>query len=429
MSAIAAAYRGLVRVGAPVIRAHASRRARRGKEDWNRLGERFGVASAARPRGPLIWCHAASVGESLGCLPLIKALRERAPDVTVLITTGTRTAARILADRLPAGAIHQFNPLDHPAWVEGFLDHWRPDLVVFAESEIWPTMLGMAQARGVATGIVNGRMSARSFARWRRVPGLVRPLMARLDVCLAQDATQAARFGALGAPAPRAVGNLKYALAPDTPDPAALDELRAALGTRPRWLAASTHPGEETAAADVHAQLAGRHPGLLTLIAPRHPARGDAIAGELAARGLTVARRGRGEPVTAATDVYVLDTLGELSLLQALTRVVFVGGSLEPHGGHNPIEPAHLGCAILHGPDMTNAEAAADALQAAGAARRVDDARNLAAAVDGLLANTAACDAMGDEARDVAGRYASVADAVVAELWPFIAPTRSAEAA
>jgi 3-deoxy-D-manno-octulosonic-acid transferase len=429
MSAASAAYRGLVRTAAPALRAHLRRRARHGKEDPDRIGERMGVASAARPAGPLVWCHAASVGESLGCLPLIAALRERAPDIAVLLTTGTRTSAQILPNRLPGGVIHQYHPLDHPAWVGRFLAHWRPDVALFAESEIWPTLLGMAQARGAATGLVNARMSARSVGRWRRAPGLIRPLMNRLDVCLAQDAAQAARLADLGAPEPTPVGNLKYALAPAPPEPAALAALRAALGTRPRWLAASTHPGEEAAAAEVHAALAARHPGLVTLIAPRHPARGDAIAADLAARGLAVARRSRGEACTGATDVYLLDTLGELNLLYSLASVVFVGGSLAAHGGHNPIEPAHAGCAILHGPDMANARDAADALDSAGAARRVEDAPNLAAAVDGLLANPPAAGAMADQARAVAGRYAGVVDAVMAECWPLIAPLRPAAAA
>ena len=429
MSAVATVYRGLVRAGAPVIRSHLRRRARRGKEDPARIGERFGAPSAARPDGPLIWCHAASVGESLGCLPLVSAFGTHAPDIGVLVTTGTRTSAELLANRLPPGAIHQYHPLDHPAWVGRFLDHWRPDVALFAESEIWPTMLGKAQTHGVATGLVNARMSARSFARWQRLPGFIGPLMARLDVCLAQDDIQAARFAALGARDPKPVGNLKYAAAPAAPDASALAELRAALGTRPRWLAASTHPGEDAVTADVHQTLAGRHPGLVTLLAPRHPGRGETVARELAARGLTVARRSQGESITRATDVYLLDTLGELNVLYSLADVVFVGGSLVPQGGHNPIEPAHLGCAILHGPDMANAADAIEALHAAGAAHRVDDGRNLAAAVDGLLANAAASGAMGGEARAVANSYAGVVDTVMAELWPLVARLRPATAA
>jgi 3-deoxy-D-manno-octulosonic-acid transferase len=429
MSSVTALYRGLVRAGTPLVRANMRRRASRGREDPDRLGERFGVASAARPSGPLVWCHGASVGESLGLLPLVAALRERAPEIPLMVTTGTRTSARILADRLPSGAIHQYHPLDHPNWVGRFLDHWRPAVGLFAESEIWPTMLGMTQARRIPTGVVNARMSEAAFRRWRAVPRLIGPLMAQLAVCLAQDERQAARFGALGASVAKPAGNLKYALVPEVTDSTALADLGAALGTRPRWLAASTHPGEEAVAVEVHTSLVKRHPGLVTLIAPRHPHRGKAVADDARARGLAVAQRSRGEPITAATDVYVLDTLGELNLLYSLATVVFVGGSLEPHGGHNPIEPAHVGCAILYGPDMTNAAEAAAALRDAGAAQRVDDAPNLAAAIDGLLANASARSAMGDQAREVAGRYAGVVDVVMAELWPLIASRRPAEAA
>ncbi len=234
-------YRGLTRASGPVLRAHLHRRARRGKEDPARLSERFGRASAARPSGPLIWLHAASVGEALSVLPLLDALHGEA---ALLLTTGTRSSAAVLAQRLPAGAIHQYAPLDHPRWVARFLDTWRPDLALFVESELWPNALTQARARGTATALVNARMSARSYRAWRRLPGLIRPLLAGFDAVLAQNPDQDRRLAALGARVPAAPGNLKRAVEPVPPDPAALAELRTGLGTRPRWLAASTHPGE-----------------------------------------------------------------------------------------------------------------------------------------------------------------------------------------
>ncbi len=413
-----AVYRGLTRASAPLLRAHLKRRARRGKEDAARLAERFGIASTERPAGPLVWLHAASVGEALSVLPLLAALRRHTPHAAVLLTTGTRSSAEVLAGRLPAGTIHQYAPLDHPVWVARFLDTWRPDLALFAESELWPNALTQARARGTATALVNARMSARSYRAWRRLPGLIRPLLAGFDAVLAQNPDQARRLAALGARAPAAPGNLKRAAEPASPNPAALAELRAGLGTRPRWLAASTHPGEEAAAASVHTSLAPRFPGLATLIAPRHPERGDAVARELRARGLAVARRSRGEPFRPETDVYILDTLGELSLLYSVAEIAFVGGSLTPCGGHNPVEPGHFGCAVLHGPDMANAGDLVAELDGAG---RVADIAELREAVAALLADPAARDRAGRRARAMARRQTDVPDAVLARLAPLLA--------
>lgn len=424
-----AAYRAATRLAGPLLRVYLHRRAKRGKEDPARLGERFGTASATRPGGALAWVHAASVGESLSVLPLLAALREREPDLGLLITSGTRGSAALLGERLPASVIHQYNPLDHPGWVARFLDTWTPDLALFVESEIWPTLLAATQARGIPTGLLNARMSESSFRRWRRLPGVIRPLMAGLRICLAQNETQAARMAALGARAPKAPGNLKLAAVPKPPDPTAVTALRTALGGRPRWLAASTHPGEEAAAAKVHAALATHHQGLVTLLAPRHPERGDEVAAMLAAQGLTVARHSRGEGLMADTDVYLLDTLGELNLLYHVAGVAFVGGSLRPHGGHNPIEPARYGCAVLYGPDMRNfSEVVAD-LGELGGGERVADAGMLGVAVSRLLSAPAARAEAGRRAQLMAERQSGVLEAVTAELEPLLAPLRPSSAA
>lgn len=424
-----AAYRALAHTSAPLLRAFLHARARRGKEDRARLGERFGIASATRPAGPLIWLHAASVGESLSLLPLLRELRRREPGVALLVTSGTRASGDILARRLPPGVVHQYNPADHPVWVARFLDAWQPDLALYVESELWPNMLAMTQARGIPTGLLNARMSVRSYRNWRRLPGLIRPLMAGFRFCLAQNETQAARMAALGARDPKPLGNLKFTAAPAAPDPDALAALRAALGTRPRWLAASTHPGEEAAAAQVHAELAPRFPGLITLIAPRHPGRGDEVARLLRARGLAVARRSAGDAITAATGVYLLDTLGELNLLYSVAEVAFVGGSLRPHGGHNPIEPGHMGCAILRGPDMHNFSEVIAELAALGGDRPVADAAELSIAVAELLADPDERTRAGACARTMAQRQGDLLDAVLAELEPVLAHLRPAVAA
>lgn len=376
-------YRAATCLALPPIEWYLRRRLRAGKEVPGRLDERRGIASTARPEGSLVWVHAASVGEAQSALALVRILVDEGRHA--LVTTGTVTSAALLAERLPPGALHQFVPVDRPAWVRRFLDHWRPDLALWIESELWPNLLTETAARGIPAALVNGRMSARSFARWRLLPGLARTLLGSFGLCLAQTEAQATRFRQLGARGVGYVGNLKFSAAPLPVEDGVLRGLRARLGTRPRWLAASTHPGEETLAAAVHAILRRKHPGLLTMIVPRHPHRGAAIAAELAARGMAVARRSAGEAPAAGTDVYLADTLGELGLFYRLAGVAFVGGSTAAHGGHNPLEPAQLDCAVLHGPDMANFETVAAELQAAGAARRIDGDAALADAVTALL--------------------------------------------
>lgn len=423
-------YRTATTLAGPVLRRHLLGRARIGKEDPERVRERFGEASVARPPGPLVWLHAASVGESLSLLPLIEALRQREPGLTILVTTGTVTSARILTQRLPDGVIHQFNPADRTAWVNRFLDTWRPDLSLYVESELWPNMLSLTQDRGIPTGLLNARMSDKSYHRWQsRSPALIRHLMSRFHFCLAQNPTQAKRMAALGARDPRPLGNLKFAAKPLAADGGALARLRESLGDRPRWLAASTHPGEEAAAAEVHESLRTTHLRLLTLIAIRHPDRGEAVAAELRGRGLTVAQRSLGEAVTADTDIYLADTLGEMGLFYRLSDIAFVGGSLTEVGGHNPIEPAQLGCAVLHGPDMRNFSEVAEDLAEAGGNWQVRDALGLTRAVDHLLSDPGMRAHQAAAAKDAADRQAGMLEAVLAELDPFIAPLRRDAAA
>ena len=413
-------YRGITSLSAPFLRLYLHARQRRGKEDPARLPQRRGIADRARPDGPLIWLHGASVGESLSLLPLIAALRETYAELGILVTAGTRTATAMLTPRLPPGVIVQALPLDHPAWTARFLDHWRPDIALFAESEVWPNLLAQAQARGIVTGLVNARLSARSARRWRLAKGLIRPLLARLDLCLAQDETQAARLRALGAAGARAAGSLKRAAPPLPADPSSLAALQKAVAGRPLWLAASTHPGEEDAALDVHRRLAARRPGLLTVIAPRHPERGSELAADFSRRGLTVARRAEGTLPDAGTDVYLADTLGEMGVLYRLAEVVFLGGTLAPKGGHNPLEPAHLGCALLIGPEIANIASVVAELAAADAVRRIADTADLAEAVDALLADEAARGTLAARAHRVAENEAAVRDTVMSALAPHL---------
>jgi 3-deoxy-D-manno-octulosonic-acid transferase len=414
-------YRGLTAIGGPAIRLYLARRQAAGKEDPARRGERLGIASCPRPAGRLIWFHAASVGESLSVLVLIQRLLDRHPGLSVLVTTGTVTSAELMARRLPPGAVHQYIPVDRAAYVRRFLDHWRPDLALWVESEIWPNLLWEIGRRGIPAALINARMSARSFRRWRKVPGFIGPLLAPFRLSLTQTEVEADRLRQLGAADVRSVGNLKFSAEPLPADDIALTDLRRALADRPVWLLASTHPGEEEIAAAVHTALSDRLPDLLTILAPRHPQRGADIATLLSARGLTAARRAEGALPAPGDAVYIADTMGEMGLLFRLCPVVCIGGSLVPHGGHNPIEPAQLGCAVLYGPHMTNFAEMTAELEMAGAARPVADAGDLTETVGRLLTDEDARMTLAEAALRVAERNRLAVDAVVTALIPLLA--------
>lgn len=415
-----ALYRALTALGGPAISGLLAWRRAHGKEDGARFAERLGVASRPRPAGPLLWLHAASVGEAQSSLSLIDRLLASRPRLEILVTTGTVTSARLMAERLPAKAVHQYLPVDRLAWVRRFLDHWRPDAALWIESELWPNLVLETARRRIPMALVNARMSDRSLAGWRRMPGLVRPLLAAFRRVLAQSEADATRFRSLGAAEVVMTGSLKYAAAALPAEPAALSRLGNALGDRPRWLAASTHPGEEAVVADVHRRLKRSHPGLLTLLAPRHPRRAEEIAAALGNAGLAVARRARGDMPEGGAEVYLIDTMGELGLFFRLAPIVFMGGSLVPHGGQNLLEPAQLGCAILHGPHVQNFRTIAADLAAAGAAEEVRDADELAAAVERLLADEALAGRRRAAARRASDGGGGVLDIVLAALAPVL---------
>lgn len=329
-------------------------RERQGKEDGLRRDERVGKPNAARPEGKLVWVHAASVGETNAVLPLIHRLSEERPELSFLLTTGTVTSAGLAAQRLPPRALHQYVPLDVPQFARQFLKHWRPDLAIFTESEIWPNLILETRAAGIPLALVNGRMSQRSYKRWKRNEGVSRPIFSSFDLVLAQNETLGRRFSALGGRKVIVSGNLKIDSPPPPADPREVARLRAALAGRPIMVAASTHEGEEVVVADAHRLLARELDGFCTIIAPRHPERGVGIAEWLRSQGLNVSLRSTGALPSAQSDIYVADTIGELGTLYALSPVAFIGGSLIEHGGQNPIEPIRHGCAVLTGPHWQN---------------------------------------------------------------------------
>jgi len=419
------AYSVLTTLAAPFIERLLSRRLESGKEDPERIAERRGVPSLPRPDGALVWVHAASNGEAMSALPLIERMLARNATLHVLITTGTLTSARLLADRLPGRAIHQFAPIDRTSWVRAFLTHWKPDAAVWVESEFWPALIWETRQRGVPTALVNGRVSRKSLDRWQRLPGLSKDLIAGFEPCLGQSETDAEALRALGAANACFVGNLKRSGAPLPVDTSILNSVRAGIGNRPVWLAASTHPGEEEFVGEAHLMLRDKFPDLLTILVPRHPARGEEIATAFQKSGLRVTCRTKNETITEQDEILIADTLGELGLFFRLAPVALIGGSLAGgHGGHNPLEAARLRCVPLFGPDMANfREIAQDLTDAVGAAT-VHNAMELANAVESLLNDSEACDLRAAAALSVAEDGTQAVDRVLDRLSEILpAPT------
>ncbi len=320
-------YKTLTAASAPLLETYLKRRERRGKEDPTRANERRGNPVKKRDAGPLVWLHAASVGEAQSLLALINKLLADDPDLHIMVTTGTVTSAKLMAARLPKGAFHQYIPVDHPQWVARFLDHWRPDLALWSESEFWPNMLAAVKQRGIPAALLNARMSEKSFKRWRFLRGAIKELLSAFSLCLAQNESEAARLTALGAQNVQISGNLKYAAAPLPCDEQKYAELEAVLGSRPRLLWASTHPGEEEIALQLHSALRKISAELLTIIVPRHPERGAEIAALAENLGMTAPRRSARALPRPQDGIYIADTLGELGLFYKLSPLCIMGGS------------------------------------------------------------------------------------------------------
>src|ERR1700737_1228278 len=406
----------------PLAPALIKRRLKQGKEDPARIGERRGISGDIRPYGPLVWIHGASVGEVLAAAALIEKLR--ALNLRILLTSGTVTSAAIVAKRFPADIIHQYVPYDSPRYVARFLDHWRPSLALFIESDLWPNLILSSAARKLPMVLINGRMSQRSFPRWRRMSGTISALLGKFEVCLAQSQVDAERFAALGSRNVVTTGNLKLDVPAPPADAARLERLMAETRGRPVIVAASTHPGEEEILLEAPRTLAGFFPSLLTVIVPRHPNRGEAIAQTIAAAGLHPALRSREELPIATTDIYVADTMGELGLFYRLAPIVFMGGSLVPHGGQNPIEAVKLGASIVHGPHVFNFTDVYEALDSAGGARRADTREALVKQLGQLLADPAARELSVGAAERVVGQLGGALDRTLVALEPYLLQLR-----
>ncbi|MCR8826434.1 3-deoxy-D-manno-octulosonic acid transferase [Pseudosulfitobacter koreensis] len=375
-----ALYRAYVVAAALAVPFAAHLRIRRLRRDGvavHRAHEILGQTTEQRPGGLLIWFHAASVGESLSVLPLIAAIGRQLPEARFLITSATPTSAAMIAARMPPRCVHQFAPLDSAGPVKRFLKRWRPDAAVFVESELWPQILVRAHRENIPLALVGARMSLRSLSRWARFPRTAAYILGQFRLILTQNAEMAQALGPLTPPHTEVEAgfNLK-SLSPALPvHGAARSRLADIIAQRPTWVAASTHPGEEADALLAHAHVLQTHPDALLILAPRHPDRGDAVAALITDMGLTHTRRTSGDAPDA--QVFLADTLGEMGLWYALAPFVFLGGSLQPHGGHNPFEVAQAGAAILTGPHLSNFAETFAPLEACGAVRLVADGRDL----------------------------------------------------
>ena len=415
-------YRRLSAAAGPLTPALIKRRLKQGKEDPARVAERRGIAHQPRPAGPLVWIHGASVGEVLAAAALIERLR--ALDIRILLTSGTVTSAAMVAKRFPSDIIHQYLPYDSPRFVARFLDHWQPSLALFIESDLWPNLILAGAARRLPMVVINGRMSQRSFPRWQKLHGTISALLGRFDICLVQSEVDADRFSALGSRNVIVTGNLKLDVQAPPADDARLERLMSVTRGRPVVVAASTHPGEEEMLLHAHRTLAPHFPSLLTVIVPRHPNRGEAIARAITASGAEVALRSLEELPTARTDIYVADTMGELGLFYRLAPIVFMGGSLVPHGGQNPIEAIKLDASIVHGPHVFNFTDVYDALDRAGGARQADDGNALVKQLGHLLNDPAARNASAAAAVQVVDRLGGALDRTLAALEPYLLQLR-----
>ncbi len=415
MSLALTAYRWLTGLLEPLAPRLLDARAQRGKEDRDRLNERLGHSDMPRPDGPLVWLHGVSVGETLSLLPVVDRLRRKRPDVAVLVTSGTLTSAAMMAKRLPPGVIHQFAPIDGPKATAAFLDHWRPDVGVLVESELWPNLILGARERGVKLVLASARITDKTAEGWQRFPGAARDLLAAFADIMPQDEASTERLRAIGARTGEHV-NLKLSGGPLPDDTGDFARLSAVIGDRPVVLAASTHPLEELAIVRALDQIADR---LFLIVAPRHPERSGEVSDELTAAGYVHAVRSRGDALARDTDIYLGDTLGEMGLFMRLADVVVMGGSFSPVlggpviGGHNPLEPARLGKPAVSGPDVANWTEVCRDLAEAGGLAFVSGPGQLSAAVAPLLADPAAARAMGERARKAAAR----ADVGLDRLW------------
>lgn len=399
-----------------VIRSYVNKRKQIGKEDVNRFNERVGRPIKERPEGKLFWLHGASVGESVSMLPLINKILETYPDAHVMVTTGTVTSADVMQKRLPERAFHQFIPIDNPVFTNRFVKHWHPDVALWFESEFWPAVLSSIKRRNIPLILINGRISNKTFKRWQQFDFVCKELLSCFSLCLGQSEEDAYRLRVLGAPETVCLGNLKYAGLPLPIDEKSREDMLKQIGKRPFWLASSTHEDEEVRLAKLHKRLKEKFPDLLLIIAPRHPNRGEQIVEDIQKLGLSAALRSKQEKITPKTDVYVANTIGEMGLWYDLAKIVFIGGSLIPHGGQNFIEPSRVRDAVIVGPHMHNFTDAMNRAKKADAVMQVNDTAEMEELLTELFQNEAFLDAKRSLAYNWATSETKVLDGIMDKI-------------
>ena len=415
-------YKRTMTFGKPIIMRLLNQRLKNGKEDPERLRERFGVPSISRPEnGPLMWVHVASVGEAQSMLRLVDLFLEQNLTGSVLMTTITRNSADLLGKRLPPRAFHQYLPVDRPKWAKRFLDYWQPDLVLWAESELWPSILSEIHKRNIPAALINARMSPSSFRNWSRAKGMAQNILSAFTVILTQTKTDCDYFIKLGGRSVVPVGNIKFASPPLPHNQNDLSALKTATQNRPLWVYASTHEGEEELAAETHLALRDEFPNLLTIIVPRHPERCVSILNSLEHYGLSITCRGQNKTLPETdTDIYIVDTMGELGLFYSLSPLSCIGRSFSADGGggHNPLEAAQLGSAVLHGINIQNLRDIFDPMDEAGGAICLQKPQDLAPAVRNFLKDTDAIHQLAKNGYTYAKGQEDILTHVVEELEP-----------
>jgi 3-deoxy-D-manno-octulosonic-acid transferase len=394
---------------------HLERRRLKGKEHPERWREKAAASMADRPDGPLIWLHAVGLGEVMALRGLIDALAEMRPDLNFLVTSSARASGEVFSKALPPRTIHQYLPLDVPKFRRRFLDHWRPDLSIWSEQDLWPGLIVEAARRGIPLALVNARMGERAFRSRRRVRGLYADLYSRFRLISAQDEATAAHMGTL-APgvAVEVAGSLKAACAelPDSPDRITIKQR---LGGRLTWLAAPTHPEDEAVALAAQARLFAEDRTRLLILAPRLPERGPETAAAATALGLKSALRSQDGVPGEDVAVWIADSFGEMGLWYRLCPVALIGGSFGAVDGHNPWEAVRLGTAVLHGPRTANFAGDYALLTEAKACRQIADTDALVTAIDAPDLVALAARAAGVQAQAMAG-VATLRDRLLALL-------------
>lgn len=414
-------YNTLITILYPlVIKRYINKRKENGKEDLKRFHERLGRPTMKRPEGKLVWLHGASVGETVSMLPLIQKLLELFPNLNIMVTSGTTTSADLMVKRLPERAFHQYIPIDNPFFTTRFIKHWQPDVALWFESEFWPGMLSSIRRKSIPLLLINGRISNKTFKRWQQFDYIIKELLSCFTFCLGQSEEDAYRLRVLGAKDSTCLGNIKYAGVNLPIDAAISTEIKKQVGNRTIWAVCATHNDEELRIAKVHQNLKKHIPDLFTLIAPRHPNRGEEIQNQINEIGLKTSLRSKEEKITPETDIYIANTIGELGIWYDLAPVVFIGGSLIPHGGQNFIEPSRMRAAVVVGPHMHNFTDVMNRAKKADAIIQVNDTAELEEMALQLLTNKELLEAKRSLAYNWATSEAKVLDGIVEKVKGYI---------